>query len=192
MITKKAEKFSKIFDSKKQIEIFNFKDKEGLKKFKELTSNSTELSKIFDTNKKVGKQAKQFMKRLNGILHECFKKIKITENVDKEEDVLYKKQKELKNKGDPESKKELSKIEERLVSLKSNDLFNVVKDEISKIDCEGGGFNSGHLWKMKSKLKSKEANKYTAIEDENGKLLTAEEDITGSEQINCLYRRNTL
>ena len=30
---------------------------------------------------------------------------------------------------------------------------------------------------MKSKLKSKENNKYTAIEDENGKLLTSEEEI---------------
>ena len=43
--------------------------------------------------------------------------------------------------------------------------------------CETGGFNSGHSWKMKNKLKSKESNKYTAIEDENGKLLTSEKDI---------------
>ena len=161
----------------KQIEIFNFKDKKGLKKFCEITSNSSELSKIFDTKKSVGKQAKQFMKRLNGMLHQCFNKIKITENAVKEEDILYKKQKELKNRADPESKKKLVEIEEELVNLKSNDLYNIVKDEIVRIDCEAGGFNSGHLWKMKSKLKSKENNKYTAIEDKNGKLLTSEEEI---------------
>ena len=90
---------------------------------------------------------------------------------------MYKKQKELKNRADPESKKKLVEIEEELVNLKSNDLYNIVKDEIVRIDCEAGGFNSGHLWKMKSKLKSKENNKYTAIEDENGKLLTSEEEI---------------
>ena len=161
----------------KQIEIFNFKDKKGLEKFRKITSNNSELSKIFETNKSVGKQAKQFMRRLNGMLHQCFKKIKITENAVKKEDVLYRKQKELKSQTDPESKKKLAEVEEELVNLKSNDLFNIVKDEIVRIDCETGGFNSGHLWKMKAKLKSKESNKYTAIEDENGKLLTSEKDI---------------
>ena len=135
------------------------------------------MSKIFDTNKSVGKQAKLFMKRLNGMLHECFRKIKITENAVKEEDILYSKQKELKSRTDPKSKKKLAEIEEELVNLKSNDLHKIIKDEIEQIDCESGGFNSGHLWKIKSKLKSKENNKYTAIEDENGKLLTSEEEI---------------
>ena len=111
------------------------------------------------------------------MLHQCFKKIKITENAVKEEDILYSKQKELKSRTDPESKKKLAEIEEELVNLKSNDLHNIIKDEIEQIDCESGGFNSGHLWKIKSKLKSKENNKYTAIEDENGKLLTSEEEI---------------
>ena len=38
------------------------------------------------------------MRRLNGMLHECFKKIKIKENAVKQEDILYRKQKELKSK----------------------------------------------------------------------------------------------
>ena len=103
--------------------------------------------------------------------------IKIKDNAIKEEDILYKMQKELKKENDEGSKKELKKVEEKLVNLKSDDLFKVVKDEIEKIDCESGGFNSGHLWKIKSKLKPKLDNKYTAIEDDNGKLLTNEEDI---------------
>ena len=86
-------------------------------------------------------------------------------------------QKELKKENDEESKKELKKVEEKLVNLKSDDQFKVVKEEIEKIDCESGGFNSGHLWKIKSKLRPKLENKYTAIEDDNGKLLTNEEDI---------------
>ena len=94
-----------------------------------------------------------------------------------EEDILYKMQKELKKENDEESKKELKQVEEKLVNLKSDDRFKVVEDEIEKIDCEFGGFNSGLLWKIKSKLKPKLNNKYTAIEDDNGKLLTNEEDI---------------
>ena len=56
-------------------------------------------------------------------------------------------------------------------------MYNIVKEEISKIDSEAGGFNSGHLWSIKSKLKPKMCNSYTAIEDANGKLLTKEKDI---------------
>ena len=72
------------------------------------------------------------------MLHECFKKIKITENAVKEEDTLYSKQKELKSKTDPESKKKLAEIEEELVNLKSKDLHNIIKEEIEQIDCEAG------------------------------------------------------
>ena len=161
----------------KKTEIFNFKDKDSLKRFKEITSNNSELSSIFDSKRSVEKQAKQFMKRLNGMLHQCFKKIKIKENSIKEEDILYKMQKDLKSENNVESKEKLRKVEEKLVKLKSNDLHKIVKEEIEKIDCEAGGFNSGHLWKIKSKLQPKMSNKYTAIEDENGKLLTSEEDI---------------
>ena len=164
-------------ENTRKIEIFNFKDENGLKRFKEITSNSVALSSIFDSKKSVEKQAKQFLKTLKGLLHKCFKKIKIKENSIKQEDILYAEQKELKGKNDAESKRKLEKIEEKLANLKSEDLFNVVKAEIENIDCETGGFNSGHIWKIKSKLKPKLSNKYTAIEDKNGKLLTTETEI---------------
>ena len=161
----------------RKIEIFNFKDENGVKLFKETTTNNNALSSIFDTKKSVDKQAKLFLKSLNGVLHKCFKKIKIKDNVVNQEDILYAEQKELKGKGDTESKNKLANIEEKLVTLKSNDLFNIVKAEIENIDCEAGGFNSGHLWKIKSKLKPKLSNKYTAIEDGDGKLLTTGAEI---------------
>ena len=106
-----------------------------------------------------------------------FQKIKIKEDSIKEEDIIYKMQKDLKNENNVENKEKLRKIEDKLVKLKSNDLHKIVKEEIEKVDCEAGGLNSGHLWKIKSKLKPKMSNKYTAIVDENGKLLTSEEDI---------------
>ena len=100
-----------------------------------MTSKTSVLSSIFESKRSVEKQAKDFLKRLNGILHQCFKKVKLKDNAIKEEDILYKMQKELKKENDEESKKELKKVEEKLVNLKSNDLFKVVKDEIEKIDC---------------------------------------------------------
>ena len=37
----------------RKIEIFNFKDENGLKRFKEITSNSYVLSSVFDSKKSV-------------------------------------------------------------------------------------------------------------------------------------------
>ena len=96
-----------------KIEIFNFKDPKGIKKFKELTLNSNVLSSIFDTNKDVNVQTKKLLKRLNGILHECFRKIKITGASKKQTEIhdLYKQQEYLKFKTNSESIKEQTKVE---------------------------------------------------------------------------------
>ena len=43
-----------------RIEVFNFKDKHGQMKLKELTENTTALSKIFDTEENIEIQTKKF------------------------------------------------------------------------------------------------------------------------------------
>ena len=55
-------------------EVFNFNDKDGQKRFNEMTSNNTKLSDIFDSNEDIDKKTKKFIKKLDGILHQCFKK----------------------------------------------------------------------------------------------------------------------
>ena len=50
-------------------------------------------------------------------------------------------QKELKNCESQGRTEKLRQVEERLIKLKSDDLYNIVKEEIEKIDCETGGFN---------------------------------------------------
>ena len=61
-----------------KVEVFNFNTKEGQKPFHERTSNNTKLYDIFDSDEDINKQTKQFIKKLNGIMHQLFKKIKIT------------------------------------------------------------------------------------------------------------------
>ena len=162
-----------------KIEIFNFKDDIGMAKFKEMTTNNTTLSSIFDSNKDINVQAKKFIKRLNGILHQCFKKIRITKENKKQNEIdsLINLQKILKFKTDETSKKELEDVEAKLIEKMSEDLYNIVKEEVKKINSENGGFNSGHLWKLKKKLIGKPNNPPTAIVDENGKLATTKQEI---------------
>ena len=110
---------------KDTIEMFNFKDDIGMKKFYEATSNNEILSSIFDSKKSVNIQCKKFLKRFNGILHQCFKKIKITPNTKKEKEIneLYKQQKNLKLKTDTNSIEELQRVNEKLVDKLSEDLW---------------------------------------------------------------------
>lgn len=105
----------------------------GLNKFNEATSNNITLSSIFDDTKYVEIQSKKFLKRFKGILHQCFKKIKITPTTHKE---LFNKQKVLKFKTDNQSKIELEKIGETLVDKLSEDLFGIVKEEVAKVKSE--------------------------------------------------------
>ena len=161
------------------IEIFNFKDDIGMKKFKDLTSNNTTLSSIFETNKTVDIQAKKFLKRFKGILHDCFKKIRITPINKKEKEIheLYKQHAALKFKTDENSKTKIENIEETLVEKLSEELFGIVKNEVSKINSEQGGFNSGHLWQLKKKLSGKVNSPTAAVLNPQGKLVTSKEDI---------------
>ena len=52
---------------KQKIEVLNFNDKEGQKKFKEMTSKNTKLSNIFESTKDIKEQLKEFTKKLVGI-----------------------------------------------------------------------------------------------------------------------------
>ena len=60
------------------------------------------------------------------------------------------------------------------ISLEATeDMFKIVKDEVDKVNCEEGGFNSGHLWRLKNKLRPKYNNYPTAMIDKEGKLKMA-------------------
>ena len=161
----------------KMIELFNFKDKEGQKRFKEMTGNNTKLSSIFENDKPIEEVAQKFIKVLNKIIHQCFKKIKITNNKNSKIDDLFRRQKTLKSKTDKTSKTELNEIEKELADKMGEDLYNIVKEEVKIVESDEGGFNSGHLWRLKNKLRKKINNVPTAMVDKGGNLVTTSEGI---------------
>ena len=166
---------------KERIEIFNFKDDIAMKKFKDMTNNNTFLSSVFDDDKNVDVQGKRFLKRLNGILHKCFKKIRIKNSSKSKKQIeisnLIEQQKILKFKTDQTSKTKLKNVEEELIEKMSDDLYKIVKEEVKKINTENGGFNSGHLWQLKKKLSGKQSNPPSAVLDQQGNLSTTNDQI---------------
>ena len=152
----------------KSIEVFKFNDKDSLKTFKELTSNTNQLSKVFENNKDLNVQTKKFLKRLKGFVSESFKKVKITNKPNKELERLYDKRRILRSQKNDLAKKELATVEKELADKYGEQMYKYIKEEIECIDSEDGGFNSGKLWKLKKKLSPSNFDPPTAMKDSDG------------------------
>ena len=103
IITKFKVEFSQK-TKKESKKLFNLKSIDGQKKFKLLTSKPGILSDIFkDDTEDIESLSKKFFKRLNGILHQCFKKIRVTDHENKEITKLFGKRRLLRTKSDNKS-----------------------------------------------------------------------------------------
>ena len=71
----------------------------------------------------------------------------------------------------------LEDVEVKLAEKCAETNFDKIKEEISKIDVDEGGFNSGSLWKLKKKISPKCRDPPTAMFDESGNLVTSQDMI---------------
>ena len=161
----------------KSIEVYKYNDMESLKAFKECTTNTKQLSSVFDTDKDLNVQTKKLLKRLKGFIAESFDKVKNRDQPNKDLDRLYNKRRILRTQKGEEANLELKSVEKELADKYGEQMYKHIKEEIECIDSEDGGFNSGKLWKLKKKLTPSNYDPPTAMKDTDGNLLTAENDI---------------
>ena len=153
-------------------EVYNLKNKECQKGFKHDTDNTKELSDIIDREEDVEKATKKFLKRLNGFITKHFKKVKVIHKVDKELEGLYKEKARLKTMHDTDSETKLEKVEAEMAEKYAEEMVEKIREELKGINAEDGGWNSGHLWKLRKKISPKPADPPTAMENQDGVLLT--------------------
>ena len=132
---------------------------------------------MFESDKDINTVTKKFLKRLDGIISNSFKKIKIKEHSNKEIAELFKKRKLLRTKIDAESKDALKKVEDELDSKCAEDNRNRIKEELAGMKCEEGGINSGKLWSLRKKIFPRSRDPPTAMCDAEGNLVTNEAEI---------------
>ena len=108
------------------VEVFYFNDSVALKTFKTLTTNTNQMSKIFDTDKNLNVQTKKFLKRLNGFVNQSFKKVKITNNPDVVLEKLYDKRRVLRSQTSKKSKAELAKVDAELAENFVRGLYHII------------------------------------------------------------------
>ena len=121
---------------RERIEMFNLKNAECQKKFKELTSEEDILSSIFTSNENINISASKFIKKLDDCIKKCFNKIRITDKPNKEIDELFEKRKRLRTKTDEKSKLELEEVEDLLANKCTEANYEKIKDEIATIKCD--------------------------------------------------------
>ena len=160
-----------------KIEAFNLKNKECQAKFKEYTTKTKTLSTTVDASDDVNTITERLVKKVNGCIAKNFSKIRfVTQKNDENDDDLYTKMRELKNKEDENSKKELVEVIEA-IAQKAETNFVTIKTELKKIKPDEGAINAKELWRVKKKLCPKSRDPHSAMLDDKGNLLTSDEAI---------------
>ena len=106
------------------------------------------MANIFESPKHLDVLTKKFLKRLNGAIVQCFKKIRVTKNPSNKLEGLYQKLNELKNKVDKDHQDEIEIVQGEI----ANEATKVVFEETMGLNSDEGGKNPGHLWKLKNKI----------------------------------------
>ena len=83
---------------KERKEVFNFKNQECQAVFHDLTSLTSDLTGCFKDNANFKDQANRWHKTLKGMFHQAFRKIRVTENKPKPDEIgiLMEQRKQLK------------------------------------------------------------------------------------------------
>ena len=112
---------------KDKLEIFNFKNIEGQRKFKELTSRQGKFTDMFkDETNDLESVTKKFLKNLDRCFQQSFKKIRVDHKEDKYLNELFNKRRVLRTKHDDASKEELKIVEELLAEKCAEDNYRKI------------------------------------------------------------------
>ena len=173
-------------------EIFKYNDEEGLKKFREMTSQEV-LTNCFE-EKDISKAANKWLKELKNILQRSFKKVRIgNKNHNTNEAIdLHKEKLKLQNelaatetdtKNTIKIKKKhmlmdkIDKIDEQLANKDAEKQANMIIEHLNEITGDEGEFSTIRMWNLKKKLYRQNLDVPTAMEDEAGNLITNKQSL---------------
>ena len=157
---------------KEKLEVYNLKNKDCQKRFKEFTTNTKMFSTVFENGEsEVDVLTKRLMKKIDGAIAKNFRKNRVNQKQDEEEIKLFDRRRDLKDKMDEESINELKDTNEKLAN-KAAENFIKLQKEICDAKENGTKINAQKIWKMKKKLCPRARDPAAAIIDGKGNLFT--------------------
>ena len=163
-------------EEKEKDEVYNLSNKECKKNFKEYTTNTRMLSSIFDDSADVDLNTARLLKKIKGSIAINFKKIRMNNKSNTKDDDLYDKMRELKNKEDAESIKELEIVKQNIADAEEENMTRL-KEELEKVKPGSGGLNTQQMWKLRKRMCPKSRDPPSAMLDSNGNLITSDKAI---------------
>ena len=171
----------------KRIEVFNYKNKEGQEAFKEITSNTKNLSRCFENQESFLIQSGKWMKALKNFAQSSFPKVRIRNKaVQTEENKLMDKRSKLKmklkNTEDVDARevleKEVKNVEEELAKSVAKTNFEKVQENLSNLTSSNGSCNTTGIWKAKQNRIPKHTKPLPVAKiDNHGRIVSDPEDL---------------
>ena len=167
---------------KERKEIFNVRNLENQKKFKELTSNRPNLIKMLSKSDNIYSGGRKWMKEVKHILSLCFKKIRISQSkppLKQETRELFNKREIIKSKiasaknGNCEKyTKELNDVDAAIAEIDAEDNYAFIKKNLEHLIDNTENQNAVKIWNLKKKLCPKYSGVPIAKKDEGGRLVS--------------------
>lgn len=152
-----------------------------------MTTKDTFVSEVFNNeSKNISVKTKQFVKRLNFCISQCFRKIRIKQaKRNKETEELFKIRGRLRTKTDEASRAALEHVDKQLSDLCAEENMKQITEACKSLSCETGGVNVQNLWQLKKRLRGIKCEPPTAMLNQYGNLVTSSEAL---EDLICLNK----
>ena len=179
--------WSSFLKAEKQ-EIFNFKDVESQKAFKEYNDKNDKLVNHLTDSVDIVSGGRKWFGEVKDSIYKCFEKIRISkQNKDKNvHNLLEEKTQILKEiqraKNSPislnimELQRKLKEVESMVASYSETRNLNKMSKHIEALTVQGK-FNNTQMWKLRRKLCPKNVEKPSAKLNEKGKLITEKKQL---------------
>ena len=173
-----------------RIEIFNFKDKEGQVKFKEITSLTSEFSSCLKTDASLVEQIEKWQELLKSFCNQAFKKIRIKDRsmkpINKEISNLIDKRNDLlgKDRENKNIKDDLESINNEIANREAEDNRNKLVENFQYFSENPDKINMSQMWKLLKKLWPK-----TGISLPTSKKNHKGKSVSGAEELKILMAK---
>ena len=164
--------------------LFNLKNKECQEIFTEVSENNFKLRKCFKSHKSFPEQCNMFFKTLDGMMHQCFRKVRVRKMKENTEiQVLLDEKMDIQISMEPNMNKEnltdaqdkIIEIEKKISKLCADKNCEIVRNHIQNLRAPNGNFSQLGMWKLKNQLVPKDIDPPMAKKDCLGNLITAPE-----------------
>ena len=153
--------------------VFNFQNIESLKKFKQITSETTKFTNCFYNDSQFHKQIRMWTKMLKGAVYQCFQTVRVTQNKRRK---LCKKFEGRKNAIKNKNVKQKNIFEEEISKEQAFQNISKIKKNLSTLKQSNN--NQEGIWKIKNKFYPKiQANLPIAKYNRAGQIISNPEEL---------------